>query len=162
MKFNSLDELAAHLEKSLLIYRQNIERGMERSARQIEKTAKEMIGHYQDETGPYPAWDQLADATEYQKAKQGYPVDAPLLRTGEMREAITHESAGFEAIIGVKGEGAGQILKYHEFGTLHIPPRPVLGPAGFKSETYIKKTIGQAVMTSLFEGTPIPLDGDSE
>ncbi|WP_223253600.1 HK97-gp10 family putative phage morphogenesis protein [Chromobacterium amazonense] len=138
-----------------------LQHGLERCAKRIEKTAKEEIGHYQAAAGPFPAWEQLADSTDQEKARLGYPVDAPLLASGTMRdESFKHEVAGLEAIVG----STDKKMVYHEFGTSKMPPRPVFGPALFKNRAFIEKTIGRAAMSGLIGGDRIhpSLGYDSE
>lgn len=163
-EFKSLGDLALHL--AALPARQVLElqHGLEVCARKIEQTAKDEIGVYQQSTGPFPAWAELADSTEQDKARHGYPVEAPLLRTGGMRDAITHEVDGLEAVIGARDTDAGKLLVYHEFGTDRMPPRPVLGPAAFNSREFILKVIGRAAVMGLVGGTRIhpSLGYDSE
>lgn len=154
--FNSLAEFASHLvvlETSEAIA---LHKGLDHVAKLIEKTAKSEIGHYQDAVGPFPAWADLADSTEAEKSRLGYPVDAPLLRTGELRESITHETHGFVAIIGSKSK----IMEYQEFGTKNIPPRPVIGPAAVRNQENIQKIVGAAAVSGLVGGELIhPLMG---
>lgn len=48
----------------------------------VRDQAKELLGHDQAD------WPVLADATIADRTRQGYPADAPLLRTGQMRDDI--------------------------------------------------------------------------
>jgi hypothetical protein len=121
----------------------------------IEKTAKSEIGVYQESVGPFPAWAPLADSTEEEKARLGYPTDAPLLRTGDMRESITHERDGLEGVVGSDSD----ILVYQELGTEKIPPRPVMGPAAFTNKKHIERIIGHAAVSGLLGDSHIPLIG---
>lgn len=143
--FGSLMDMSLHLAAQVPVIALELERGLGRVAKVIEDKAKAEIGHYQDAAGPFPAWPLLADSTEDEKAKAGYPTDAPLLRTGEMRESITHEVHGLEAVIGSPDER----MVYHEFGTSHMPARPVLGPAAFTSKDAIIKLVGAAAVAGL-------------
>ncbi|QBJ80512.1 hypothetical protein [Aquitalea sp. USM4] len=151
MEFKSLGELALHLASLQAQQVIELQHGLEVCAKKIEKTAKEEIGHYQSAVGPFPEWAELAESTEFDKASHGYPVDAPLLRTGEMRDSIGHEVHGLEAIIGAKDPK----MVYHEFGTSKIPPRPVMGPALFRNKDFILRTIGKAAVTGLVGGQRI-------
>jgi HK97 gp10 family phage protein len=150
-EFGSLGAFAEHLIVREIATLEALHAGLEKVAWLIEGTAKAEIGTYQPEAGPFPAWADLADATEAEKARLGFPVDAPLLRTGEMRESITHQVAGLEAAIGSNEDK----MIYHEFGTSRIPPRPVLGPAAFRNKEKIRAIIGEAVVTGLIGGSPI-------
>lgn len=113
-------------------------------ARDIQEDARRRIGTYQGATGPFAAWQELADATKEERIELGYTANDPLLRTGELRAAITLEYRKNEAVVGVPdmqvGAGTkadpvrniGDIAVDQEFGTSRgIPPRPFLGPAAF-------------------------------
>lgn len=95
----------------------------------IAERAKAMIGQYQPAYGEFPEWAPLADSTEAEKARLGYPADAPLLRKGELRDSIEKRVEGSEGEVGSTSE----IAAYQEFGTEHIPPRPFIGPAALMS-----------------------------
>lgn len=121
-------------------------------AEHIEKEAKAEFGEYQPQVGSFVAWAPLADTTLYGwkwfpgKVDLGYsPPDNPLVREGELRDSISHEVSGLEAYIGSPDER----MPYHEFGTANMPPRPVLGPAGYKSKEVIAKLIGAALLVGL-------------
>ncbi|OVE45661.1 hypothetical protein [Chromobacterium violaceum] len=149
MEFKSFGGLALHMAGLHVEVAKKLQDGLERCAERIELEAKAEIGKYQAAAGPFPAWAQLEDSTEQEKARLGYPADSPLLRTGAMEGEISHSVAPLEAVVGAKDTPAGRILVYHEFGTPKMPPRPVLGPALFKSRAFIEKTIGRAAMSGL-------------
>jgi HK97 gp10 family phage protein len=151
VELKSLGDLALHLVSTEAGMLKHLHEGLEKCAVRIEKTAKEEIGHYQSAVGPFVAWDRLADSTEEHKAKMGYPADAPLEASGEMRDSITHESHGLEAIIGSTDEK----MAYHEFGTPKMPARPVMGPAVFRNKEYIRRLIGEAAISGLVGGSRI-------
>lgn len=125
--------------------------GMKAAATVVQHDAKERIGEYQDEVGPFPEWEQLADSTEEEKARLGFLADAPLERTGEMRDSIEKEFHPMEAVIGSKLPEAA----FQEFGTEHIPPRPFLGPAVFANKKKIRALIGGAVVGALIGQSPV-------
>jgi HK97 gp10 family phage protein len=125
--------------------------GLKVVAKGIEKTAKKEIGHYQSAVGEFPAWAQLAESTEREKERLGYNRNEPLLRTGDLRDSIQHEVEGFEAVIGSKS----QVMVYHEFGTVKMPARPVIGPAAYRNKEKIKRILGEAAVIGLTEGNPI-------
>ncbi len=128
------------------------EGALEKCAQRIEDTAKSEFGSYQDATGPFPAWAELAESTKEQRVALGYSEDEPLLREGTLRDSIEHETHGAEAVIGSTSE----IMPYHEFGTSRIPPRPVLGPALDRNEEFIKDTIGKAMAGAMLgDGTAV-------
>ena len=129
--------------------------GLEKCAKLIEATAKSEFGTYQPDVGPFPDWPQLADSTQEARAKAGYAPNDPLLMTGKLRDSIQHETSGLVAVIG----STSDIMPYHEFGTATIPPRPVLGPAAFRNREHIKKIIGEAMISGLFQlnGKMLPI-----
>lgn len=146
--FNSLADFATHLVMLETAEVVALHKGIDHVAVLIEKTAKSEIGNYQNAVGPFSEWAELADSTEAEKARKGYPSDAPLLRTGDLRESITHETEGLRAIIG----STSKIMEYQEFGTSRIPPRPVIGPAAFRNQEAIQEIVGSAAVTGLIGG----------
>lgn len=147
-RFESPLAFAEHL----LVIRHEIhkhtERGLEKALVLIETDAKEQIGHYQEAAGPHPAWAPLAESTEAEKARLGYPTDAPLLRTGELQDSFGHEAHGNEGVVG----STDKTMVYHEMGTEKMPPRPALGPAVFKNREKIEQILGRALVEGIVEG----------
>lgn len=141
--FASLGALATHLAFKGAAMATVLHQGLDRVAAKIERTAKSEIGHYQPTRGPFPEWAPLAESTEDEKARLGFDAGAPLLRTGELRDSISHETHGLEAVIGSTDER----MVFHEFGTSKMPARPVLGPAGFRNKRAIERIIGTALLT---------------
>lgn len=143
--FNSLAAFASHLMRLEVTEALALHHGLEVVAARVEKDARDEIGHYQQAAGAFPAWQQLADSTEKEKARLGYPQDAPLLRIGNLRDSISHEVGALEAIVGSPDE----VLVYQEIGTQHIPPRPVLGPALYHNQKMVQKVLGAALASGL-------------
>lgn len=104
----------------------------------IAEKAKELIGHYND----FPEWSQLADSTKKERERLGWSPNDPLLRSGDLRESIGHEtvSDNIETV-----GSTSEIMIYQEFGTKTIPPRPVIGPASVLSGEEATKIVGKAV-----------------
>ncbi|MBI6183464.1 hypothetical protein JEQ07_24095 [Serratia proteamaculans] len=150
-ELNGLFGAALHFAALEVAVHKKLHEGIEVVAQRIEDTAREEVGHYQDAIGPFPAWDPLAPATEDEKARLGYPLDAPLLRTGDMQGSFSHEVKGLEAVIGSTDDK----LVYHEFGTAKMPPRPVLGPAVERNEKFIKRILGKAAVSGFVDGVHI-------
>ncbi|UZJ58553.1 hypothetical protein OKW98_18420 [Pseudomonas sp. KU26590] len=148
MDFNSLGSLALHLAAQEVAMLESLHKGLEQCAKRVEATAKAEIGFYQNGIGPFPTWASLADATEASKSLAGYPMDAPLLATGEMRNSITHRTSGLETVIGSTDEK----MVYHEFGTPKMPARPVMGPAVLRNKEYIRRVLGAATVSGLIGG----------
>ncbi len=120
------------------------------AAKLVQQDAKDRIGEYQDASGPFSAWEPLAEDTEAEKARLGYPQDAPLLRDGDLRDSIVTEQSGNEAVVG----SPDPVAAWQEFGTVNIPPRPFLGPAAFSNREEIRELIGEAVTGALAGKTP--------
>lgn len=146
--FSSLGSFSRHLAQLAVAEPLALRAGLEKAAAHVNLVAKGEIGHYQPETGPFPAWAPLADATEADKARKGYPLNSPLLREGDLQNSYTHEVHGLEAIVG----STDPVAVYQELGTETIPPRPVLGPAVIRSHDYIVKVMGEAAVVGLLGG----------
>lgn len=151
MEFNSMGSLALHLLAAEALVLKEMRDGLEACAVKIEATAKTEIGHYQPAAGPFAAWADLADSTEAEKARKGYPADAPLEASGAMRESITHKTETLETVIG----STDPKMVFHEFGTMKMPARAVMGPAVFRNKEYIRRVLGQAAVRGLVGGAPI-------
>lgn len=146
----TLSEFAAFLESlpPRIVEAQTV--GLERAAVLIEHDARESIGEYQDLPGlesGIEAWPELAPSTIVEKERLGYaPPDNPLLRTGELRDSISHSVEGNEALIGSTSE----IAVFQELGTPGadhpIPPRPFLGLAAFRKGREAVEAIAHAVI----------------
>jgi len=134
-------ELAA-LEGSLVL---SLHKGAEKIGQIVEQTAKDKIGEYQDGIGPFPAWEELAEATKEDRLRQGFTENDPLLRTGDLKNSISHISEGLVATIGSNLD----IAAYQELGTNKIPPRPFLGPSVDENHEKIRKIAGAATVAGI-------------
>lgn len=150
-EFSDMGKFAAHLAKQAVIGVVALEAASEAIGRHVEKVAKAEFGHYQDEVGPFPAWPELADSTKEDRLKQGYTENDPLLRSGELRDTISHKSSALEVVIG----STDDVMIYHEFGTSKMPARPVLGPAAHNSKHVIEELVGAAIVTAVVGGNPV-------
>lgn len=147
MNFKHLGELANHFAKIA----EHIGGGhsfggggelhhaLEKIGKHLEKKAKKKIGHLQI------GWDKLADSTEAEKVRQGHPANAPLLRTGELRESISHEVEGHTVTVGSTDE----VMVYHEFGTHKMPPRPVFQTLCAENAAYIQREAEKAMAAAM-------------
>jgi HK97 gp10 family phage protein len=151
MEFSSMAHFADHLLTAAVKEVLVLHEGLEKCAALIEKTAKAELGTYQPQTGPFQDWAELTDATKTDRVQQGYTENDPLLRSGELRDSISHETGGLEAVIG----STSPVMAIQEFGTSTIPPRPVLGPAAFRNKEKIQRILGAAALSGLFSGTAI-------
>lgn len=147
--FSSFGAFAAHLLAIKAGESLTLRAGLEEAAKIVEATAKEEIGRYQPAIGEFEAWPELADSTKKDRVYQGFTENDPLLRTGALRESISHipelitmDGDSMEATIG----STSDIMVWQELGTKTIPPRPVLGPAALRNEGKIQEIIGEAAI----------------
>lgn len=152
--FTGLGAFAAHLVAADAAVVLSLHKGLKTVARAIEKTAKKEIGTYQPEVGYFAAWEELADSTKRDRVRQGFTEDEPLLRTGELRDSISHEVGGLEAVIGSDSD----VMVWQELGTKTIPPRAVLGPAAIHNEEKVGKILGGATVRGLLGGELMPAE----
>lgn len=119
---------------------------LDAAAKSIETEAKSEIGTYQrDEMGPFAPWEELKQSTQRERERLGFTPNDPLLRTGDLRDSISHETHGLEAAVG----STSQVMVWQEMGTETIPPRSVLGLAAQRREREVVKLIGAAVVSEL-------------
>ena len=153
-QFNSFGAFAAHLALLAGTELELRHDCLERAAVEIEARAKEKIGEYQGQAGPFEAWAPLAQSTQDSRESAGYTPDDPLLVTGAMRDSIEHNVQGEEAHIGSNDDKA----VWQELGTETIPARSFLGGAAFELEPKIQREIGLAYVAHLAGvGRKIPI-----
>lgn len=140
-RFDSPAAMAAHLARLAAAGPAVVHHMADRAGREIEVTAKGIIGFYQPRVGRWPAWAPLAESTEAEKERSGYERGAPLLRTGQMRDTIVRSVEGGTVMVGATDAKA----IYHELGTRTIPPRPFMGPAAFQSMPRINLMLGNTL-----------------
>jgi hypothetical protein len=143
--FSSMTDFAKHLLTLAVAQHEATHASLEQGAKIIEKRAKEKIGEYQGESGPFIAWPELAESTKADRLRQGYSEDEPGLRSGAMRDSITHQVSGHEAVIGSDDDK----LVYFELGTSKQPPRSVLGGAAVESIDKICEITGRNAVIAL-------------
>lgn len=137
-EFDGFGAFAKYLSKLAIIGVEVVHHAADQCGNLVEESAKAEIGFYQPAVGPFVKWEDLADSTEADKARHGYPMDAPLLRTGTLRDSISHQTDGHDVVVG----STSKLMVYHEFGTEKIPPRPVLGPALYMHKVTIIAGVG--------------------
>lgn len=145
MREFSMTGFAAHLLEMAAAEENALRAGLKKCAQAIEKTAREEIGTYQPEVGPFNAWPALEDSTIKQHERMG-AGDTPLLVTGELRDTLGYQVEGNKAVIG----STSDLMVYQELGTPTIPPRPVLGPAAISNKELIEHTMGHAAAGMLY------------
>ena len=153
--FDSFGAFADHLVVVAGSEKIALHEGLKKAAELIEATARAEIGVYHDavgttqgDIGVFPAWAQLADSTERQKEAMGYPLDSPLLASGEMRDSFSHKVTGLNAVIG----SDDPVAVFHETGTENMPPRPVFGPAAVRNEDKVLRILTEAAAAGLIGG----------
>lgn len=138
-------ELAAKLGEIALQQHEMERNALEKAAVVVEKRAKEKVGEYQEQAGPFIAWPELADATKEDRLHRGFTENDPGLRTGEMRDSIEHVVEGNEAQVGSNDDK----LVWFELGTVKQPPRSVLGGAVVDEMDRIGEIVGEHAVAAL-------------
>lgn len=123
---------------------------LKKAAQVVEKEAKQEFGVYQGAIGPFAKWEELADSTKLDRAAKGFTENDPLLRTGKLRDSISHEVHGLSAAVG----STEDVMVYQELGTEKIPPRPVLAPALLRKEKQVLKLIGVHTAHAIIGNAP--------
>lgn len=114
---------------------------LEVAAQVIEVEAKSIMGEYQrNNMGPFVKWKELTPYTKRERLRLGYSENNPLVRSGKLRNSITHDTdvSGLEAIVG----SDDQRMVYTELGTSKMPPRPVLGLAAYRTRKKVVNLLG--------------------
>jgi hypothetical protein len=105
----------------------------------VTNAAKEKIGNYQDDSGPFEAWAPLAESTKEDRLRKGYSEDQPGLRSGAMMDSIEYAVLPGEVQIGSDDDD----LLWFEMGTTKQPPRSVLGGAAFEQTPILLDEAGE-------------------
>ncbi len=157
--FDSPAKFAEHLVKLIPIHEMALNTGLKTALGIIKKKAKAKLGHYQEESGPFNAWQELHDITKKDRVEKNYPENEPLLRSGDLRDSYQDEDRGLEGIVGSKLSYAGiqehggyVVIKGEE---RFVPPRPSIGPAAYESKEEIKAIIGAASFSGIM-GKVVP------
>lgn len=124
-------------------------KALKRAAEVVEREAKSEFGVYQGATGPFAKWEELSDYTKQDRVSQGFTENDPLLRSGGLRDSISHAVQGLSAVIG----STDQVMVYQELGTDEIPPRPVLGPALLRKDKEVVRIVGEYTMAAMLTGS---------
>ncbi len=121
--------------------------GLERALEIIETDAKASLGHYQEQAGPFAAWEELAPSTQAERARLGYAENEPEHRTGRMGDTIEHTviNPGRDGEVGSND----QILEWQELGTANMPPRSIIGGAAVRKEQEACEAIEGRVISAL-------------
>lgn len=150
----SLRQWREHLEGAALRVEAQITVAVAAHAQFCAKDARDMIGHLQ---GPVaapppvpmllPAWEPLASATVDDKTRLGFtgPDYQPLERTGQMESSILGVSVGHTGAV----VSDDPVMVHHEFGTMHMPPRPVLARSVISNMPLLQMTLGRIAADAL-------------
>ncbi|MDA8230742.1 MAG: hypothetical protein M0006_05335 [Magnetospirillum sp.] len=143
--FTSFGDFAVHLAEIAVAQHEAQHVALDRAAKLVEKTAKAKIGDYQDAAGPFAAWAALAPSTQADRERQGYPADDPGLRDGTMRDSIGRRVSDSKSNVGSDDPA----MVYFEAGTIHQPPRSVLGAAAFEKADRVAEIVGERIAMAL-------------
>lgn len=119
--------LTADLQKAATLDHAVEQSGVLRAAadRGVE-IAQEKLGTYQAD------WPELAESTQRERERAGFPPNEPLLRTGDLRAAIrVLEDTGSEVIFGIAEDDEHYeqgLTQEHGSVSHNVPPRPFIGP----------------------------------
>ena len=138
-------ELATKLGEVALKQHEMEHHALEKAAKLVEKRAKEKIGQYQEQVGPFVGWAELADFTKEDRLRQGYTENDPGLRSGQMRDSIEHVVTDGEAQVGSNDDN----LVFFELGTSKQPPRSVLAGAAIESTQKVLQILGENMVMAL-------------
>ncbi len=123
---------------------------MARACAIVQREARDAVGHGEQAHGPFPAWPALAEATQRERVREGFTPDAPLLRSGSLRESIGVAVAdsgrgGVEGVVGSESE----VAVFQELGTARIPPRSFLGASALRVADQVAGEFGRVVAAAL-------------
>jgi hypothetical protein len=148
MRKLNLGEWCRELERQIGAVKPVITMALNEIGEAAVEIAREKIGHYQEAIPPFPAWAPLTEATKADRAHQGYPEDEPLLRRGDLRDSIGHRVEPLLLEVG----STDPVMRWDEFGTPRMPPRPVLGPTMIEIEPFAREVLGAALVDVLSGG----------
>lgn len=142
---HSLSDLARDLGRLSVAFELARHEALEEACKIVEEEAKRVVGTYDY------GWPQLQPETQKERVRLGFTANEPLLRTGEMRDTITHHIEGNVGYVG----SPSKIALYQELGTSKNPPRSFLGGAAQAKEADIH-TLGATALKKAITGALIP------
>jgi phage gpG-like protein len=149
VKIFTMASFGEHLAKMATTVVLGERQGLKKAAELVEKEAKSEFGTYQGAIGHFEKWAELENSTKDDRVASGFTENDPLLRSGSLRDTVSHEVSGLEAVIG----SASDIMVYQELGTATIPPRAVLGPSLLRKEKEVLKILGVHTATAMLAGS---------
>lgn len=160
MRLNSFRELGNLLGRTatMAATRQTV---LHQIGDMVQDRAEAKFGTYQDGIIDYEEWEPLADSTQKNRERMGTTKDDPLHRPGikptdarrgseHIKDTLSNVVRGNEVHIGSDNE----VMPHHEYGTVHMVPRPVLGPALEESVPQILTLIGSTYSAALVHTRP--------
>jgi phage gpG-like protein len=75
----------------------------------------------------------------------GGPHDHPWLQSGGLRDSITHEAEGDDAVVGSRSP----VALFQEHGTATLPPRPTFAPVASERGADIANSIAIALSQAI-------------
>lgn len=149
---HSLTDFARDLARFEGLFMVEQREALEKACQIVEDEAKRVIGSYDY------GWQQLAPSTQAERVRLGYPANEPLLRSGDLRDSISHYLEGADLvpheISGYVGSPS-KIALYQELGTSRIPPRSYLGGAARAKEMEVHELGAEAAHTALAKALSI-------
>jgi hypothetical protein len=139
-------QLAEQLAAAASRVRENLARDLAEIGEAQKKLATEMIGT------EAPGWAPLAASTIADKARKGYPVPAPLLRDGTMRDSLSFEVEPTPLGASMTLGSDDPVALYQECGTATIPPRPFLSTSAVAVMPVAEKLLGETAVALLTPG----------
>jgi hypothetical protein len=89
--FHTLGDFVAHLSTIEAYLELAREAAVVKGCQIVQKEAKAAIGNYRAGYN----WPQLAESTQEDRVRKGFPANEPLLRTGSLRESIEYTAPPF-------------------------------------------------------------------
>jgi hypothetical protein len=135
---HTLTSMAAHLAGLAAHIRHLEEELLTEACEIIAEEARRVVGTYDYN------WPQLAQSTQDQRTRLGFPPNEPLLRTGELRDSIQWQvgGPGDVRVHGYVGSDNPKAM-WNFLGTPAIPARdPILG-AAMAMQQRIEHALGQ-------------------
>jgi len=142
MKKMTFGQLADRLEGAGARFKAELPEALAEAGEIVKLDAQARIGHYQ------AGWQQLAESTQAERVRLGYSANDPLLRSGELRDAVAVRVEENVVAVGVGGDMA-VIARAQEYGTAHIPPRPFLRPAMLETLPQTGRVIAAALKRAI-------------
>ncbi len=154
-EFKTFAGMARHFARLATFGPEVVDAIAEKAGETIQGNAKAKLGHYQAASGPFAGWAPLSAATQIERQELGFAPNDPLLRSGQLRDAIEMSVVHDGVVVGVKPgphvepdgrvEDVGEIAISMELGG-RAPPRPFLGPAAFEAKPKVGRLAGVAVI----------------